>query len=83
MVASHPWNDRAIAEYTGNYVCVQGLTNLKLQILRQDNISSPNAVFEFGPTVSNPSVPYGAFLLRGTVALSGGSLNFRPISWLS
>jgi len=75
--------DEIIAEYTGHYVCIQGLTALNLQIVRGDDIASPNVIFNFGPTESNPTVPSGSFFLRGTVELNGGTLSLSPVSWLS
>lgn len=76
-------SDQIVAEYTGYYVCAQGITGLVLQILRVNDEASPSVVFKFGPTASNPAVPSGAFLLRGTVGLNGGELSLRPVSWLS
>jgi gag-polyprotein putative aspartyl protease len=72
-----------IAEYTGQYVCMQGLTALDLQIVKGDDIASPDVIFNFGPTESSPTVPTGSFLLHGAVALNGGTLSLSPVSWLS
>jgi hypothetical protein len=74
---------RILAEYAGYYVCLQGETSLKLQILDQADPSAPNVIFRFGPTESNPAVPSGAFLLNGIVDPNGGELNLTPVSWVS
>ena len=75
--------NRIISEYIGHYICAQGTTNLTIQFLRPERGSEAVAIFKFGPSPDNQSVPFGAFLLTGTADLSGGRLDLRPLSWLS
>jgi predicted aspartyl protease len=75
--------NRIVLEYKGNYVCAQGVTNLTIQFLRPESGSQAAAIFEFGPSPDNPSIPSGAFLLQGTIDLNGGRLDLQPLTWLS
>lgn len=74
---------RIVSEYRGNYICAQGMTSLTIQFLRPEAGFQAAAIFTFGPSDDNPSVPFGAFLLKGTVDLNGGRLELQPLSWLS
>lgn len=82
-VASNYYSGPVAAEYTGFYACAQGLTGLRLQVLPSNIAISTDVIFNFGPPESNPSVPFGAFLVRGTFYLAGGRLDLHPVSWLS
>jgi clan AA aspartic protease (TIGR02281 family) len=75
--------NRIMSEYSGSYLCLQGETSLTIQFLRPASDSQAAAIFKFGPSPDNQSVPVGAFLLTGTVDLSGGRLDLQPLSWLS
>jgi predicted aspartyl protease len=75
--------NRITSVYEGRYSCAQGTTSLTIQFLRPEAGSQAVAIFKFGPTPTNPSIPFGAFLLRGTANLSGGRLDLQPLSWLS
>jgi clan AA aspartic protease (TIGR02281 family) len=71
------------SQYDGHYSCAQGMTSLTIQLLKPEIGSQASAIFKFGPSPANPSVPFGAFLLRGTVNPNGGRLELQPLSWLS
>jgi clan AA aspartic protease (TIGR02281 family) len=75
--------NKITSEYQGQYFCLQGTTSLTIQMLKPEAGSEAAAIFRFGPSSANPSVPYGAFLLRGIMDLRGGRLDLRPLSWLS
>jgi hypothetical protein len=65
-------------EYVGFYTCGQGLTAVDLQIV-QGGLS----VFTFGPTPSNPYVPFGRFYVQGDVNYHTGNLQVLPTSWIA
>jgi hypothetical protein len=73
---------RIVAEFRGSYICAQGETALTLKVLAPEPGKKQAAVFVFGPTPGNPSVPDGAFLMRGVVDLKGGRLELEPDAWL-
>jgi hypothetical protein len=72
--------------WEGTYVCIQGLTNLRLEIKAQ----SPNdvdAVFNFSAHPSNPLVPSGSFRMKGTYTAFNsqnrpGLLYLQGTSWI-
>ncbi len=80
---SNSLDDRVVSKYNGHYFCAQGLTSLTIQFLRPESGSEAAAIFNFGPSYANQSVPVGAFLLGGTVDLSAGKLDLHPLSWIS
>lgn len=52
--------------WTGRYECAQGVTAVELT-LDIDSGGAAIAVFEFGPLADNPTVPAGAYRMRGVV----------------
>jgi hypothetical protein len=72
-----------VAEYHGHFTCTQGITNLTIQFLKPTPGSVAVAIFKFGPSNSNPNVPFGAFFLQGGVNFRDGRLELQPLSWLS
>ena len=72
-----------VSEYHGNYFCAQGMTSLTIQFLKSEPNSQAVAIFKFGPSHDDQSIPFGAFLLTGTADLSGGKLELQPLSWLT
>jgi len=69
--------------WTGHYTCAQGDTAVRLTLERAG--SEARAKFEFGPLVGNPSVPHGAYTLRGTAHEdpSGAfEVELEPDRWL-
>ena len=60
------------AEFRGSYVCIQGQTDADLRVYRQPAGRLSAAVFTFGPTSTNPTVPSGNFSMTGRADLTGG-----------
>jgi predicted aspartyl protease len=74
---------QVIAEYSGEYRCVQGPTALRLQVFGDLSQPTHTVVFQFGPTIGNPTVPTGSFALEGTLQTNGGRLDLHPTQWIS
>jgi hypothetical protein len=72
------------AGYSGFYSCLQGLTAVTLQVV-QHNTGPEGAevIFSFGPSPSNPYVPFGRFYLRGDFDTAGGILFLLPVRWVA
>ena len=72
------------SRWEGTYRCSQGETAVMLT-LDANKDGSLEAVFEFGPTPENPTVPTGSYKLRGIVrAGKEGSFDIAldPFEWL-
>lgn len=86
QVQSNP-QPTALAAHTlwnGRYECAQGITGLSLTLdLFQGGTAS--AVFDFGPTPTNPTVPQGRYLMAGSY-LEGSaqtSIILGPDRWIA
>lgn len=66
-------------QWVGVYSCGQGATALKLTVI-DDDPARLSAVFAFGPTPANATVPRGSFTLRGT--RQGARITLQPDAWL-
>src|SRR5271157_2518853 len=70
-------------EYTGDYSCPQGVTNMDLKVF--SNPEDPNeqyAIFSFGPPSTNVTEdPQGSFLLSGRANTRDG-ISLQPVSWI-
>jgi hypothetical protein len=75
--------ERIVSEYRGYYSCAQGMTNLTIQLLSPESGSQAAAIFKFGLPNANQSIPFGKFVLGGTVSPHGGRLDLYPLFWLS
>jgi hypothetical protein len=64
-------------EWTGKYVCRQGVTGARL-ILSEDG---SRGVFHFYPIPENPRVPEGCFQVTGVFNRSSGALAIIPGAW--
>jgi hypothetical protein len=64
-------------EWTGKYVCLQGITGARL-ILSDDG---SRGVFHFFPLPENPKVPEGCFQVTGVFNSSTGALAIVPGEW--
>jgi hypothetical protein len=64
-------------EWTGKYVCRQGVTGARL-ILSEDG---SRGVFHFYPLPENPRVPEGCFQVTGVFNSTTGALAIIPGSW--
>jgi predicted aspartyl protease len=74
---------RVLAEYSGQYTCVQGTTTLQLRVFGDLSEQTHRAIFQFGPTLSNPTIPSGSFVLEGTFQTEGGVIDLHPIKWVT
>src|SRR3569832_1498152 len=64
-------------EWTGKYVCRQGVTGVRL-ILSEDG---SRGLFQFFPLPENPAVPEGCFQVTGVFNSSTGALAVIPGTW--
>jgi hypothetical protein len=68
-------------EWSGTYVCAQGLTALRL-IARQTSGTKARVLFYFFPEVENPGVPDGCFAMSATYNAATRSWDLRAENWL-
>jgi hypothetical protein len=66
--------------WSGRYECAQGVTALVLT-LDVDSLGQAQAVFDFGATPENPTVPTGRYLLLGNVR-TDGAITLVPDRWI-
>lgn len=71
---------RAGGEWTGKYVCRQGVTGLRLVI--QSSGENAKAVFHFFGLPENPRVPEGCYTMTGTFSRTSGNLTLTGVRWL-
>jgi hypothetical protein len=69
--------------YVGEYLCDQGATGMKLQIIGGESEDNILAVFHFFPIDANPNVPIGSFVVRGIFNKNLGLIKMEPISWIT
>jgi hypothetical protein len=69
--------------YTGEYLCDQGTTGLKLQILGGQSDREIYGIFHFFPVLTNPDVPAGSFVVKGLLDEQRGLINMEPVSWIT
>jgi len=68
-------------EWTGNYICTQGITALRLQIA-QGQGQAITATFNFGPLPENPEVPRGAYRMAGTYDPATRHMKLSGVKWI-
>jgi hypothetical protein len=68
---------KAGGEWTGKYVCKQGVTGAHL-ILSEDG---SRGVFHFYPLPENPRVPEGCYDVTGVFNAASGALAIIPGTW--
>ncbi|REE98303.1 serine/threonine-protein kinase [Thermomonospora umbrina] len=68
-----------LGAWTGTYTCTQGLTNLSLLITEAAG-GGLEATFRFSAHPSNPSVPNGSFVMKGS--FTNGVLDLNGDRWL-
>jgi predicted aspartyl protease len=81
--ASFANDDQVLAEYSGQYTCIQGATALRLRVFGDFSKPTHKAIFQFGPTSTNRTIPTGSFVLEGTFQTNGGVIDLHPIGWIS
>jgi hypothetical protein len=69
-----------VGGWKGTYNCNQGLTTLRLTVIESAASGGLAATFSFSPDPSNPTVPYGSFLMRGS--LTDGVLELKGERWI-
>lgn len=70
-------------EWRGGYICNQGLTALRVSIVRDGEGDGVTATFRFGPDASNPAVPRGSYSMRGLYRQANKRLVLHAVSWIS
>ena len=70
-------------EWSGGYVCAQGLTALRVSIVRDASGDGVKATFSFGPDASNPGVPKGAYSMSGKFGAADKRLRLHAGAWIS
>jgi hypothetical protein len=68
-------------EWTGTYVCAQGITRLRV-VVRQTSFNAGRAVFHFFPGRENPTVPEGCFSMAVAYDAQTESWGLKGDSWL-
>jgi hypothetical protein len=72
---------RYAGEWTGKYVCGQGVTAIRLVVL-PTGAGGARAVAHFFATPENPRVPEGCFALTGLFDQVTGEFSLRPARWI-
>lgn len=68
-------------DWTGKYICTQGITALRLQIA-QGAGETITATFSFGPLPENPEVPRGAYRMAGTYDPGSRQMKLSGVKWV-
>ncbi|HOZ26233.1 MAG TPA: hypothetical protein PLH23_10130 [Hyphomonadaceae bacterium] len=69
-------------EWTGRYICGQGVTALNLTIVKAASPSALTATFRFGPLPENPEVPKGSYQMRGTFDSASRHVRLDGVRWI-
>jgi hypothetical protein len=68
-------------EWTGKYICTQGITALRLDIA-QGAGQAITATFNFGPLPENPGVPRGAYRMAGAYDPASRRMTLKGVKWI-
>ena len=68
-------------DWTGKYICTQGITALRLSIA-QGAGETITATFSFGPLPENPEVPKGAYRMTGTYDPASRHMTLSGVKWI-
>jgi hypothetical protein len=68
-------------EWTGKYICAQGVTALRLSIAQGEG-QAITATFNFGPLPENPEVPTGAYRMTGTYDPAMRHMKLSGAKWI-
>ena len=79
--AASAQEDRYSGEWSGKYVCGQGVTAMRL-VVNGTGGGGVRAVAHFFPTPENPRVPEGCFTLTGLFEKNSGQLSLRRERWI-
>jgi hypothetical protein len=69
-------------DWTGRYICNQGVTALNLVIQKTAGTSAITATFSFGPPPENPEVPKGSYVMRGSYDQKARRVVLKGDRWL-
>ncbi|MBK8837151.1 MAG: hypothetical protein IPO30_00145 [Hyphomonadaceae bacterium] len=70
-------------DWTGKYICAQGVTALSLTIQKANAPGAVVATFAFGPLPENPDVPEGAYRMRGKYDPMSRRLELSGERWIN
>lgn len=71
--------------WEGTYICNQGLSSVTLTIDAMRN-GTATARYDFGPVPTNPTVPVGAYVMKGEIHATGAggfAGDFEPDEWIN
>ncbi len=77
-----PGHAAVTGEWTGRYVCTQGVTALELDI-DQGAGRQIVATFSFGPLPENPDIPKGAYRMQGTYDPATRRVKLQGSTWIN
>lgn len=69
-------------DWTGRYICNQGVTALHLIIQNADKPGAIVATFSFGPPPENPGVPKGTYVMRGKYDRTAYRVTLEGQRWI-
>jgi len=70
-------------DWTGRYICNQGITALHLIIQKAAKPGAITATFNFGPAPENPGVPKGSYVMRGSYDQKARRIVLKGDRWVS
>jgi hypothetical protein len=78
---AEPAKPAIAGEWTGKYICSQGITALRLHISHGRG-QTITATFSFGPLPENPKVPEGAYRMAGTYDAASRHMKLSGVKWI-
>ena len=69
-------------DWTGRYICNQGITALHLVIQKAAKAGAITATFNFGPPPENPEVPKGSYVMRGVYDQKARRVVLKGERWM-
>jgi len=78
---AEPGKPAIAGDWTGKYICTQGITALRLNIA-QGAGDAITATFNFGPLPENPEVPKGAYRMAGTYDPASRRMKLSGVKWI-
>jgi hypothetical protein len=78
---AEPAKPGIVGEWTGKYICGQGITALRLHISRGRG-QAITAIFDFGPLPENPELPTGAYRMAGTYDPASRHMKLSGVNWI-
>ena len=70
-------------DWTGRYICNQGVTALHLVIQTAGKAGAITATFAFGPPPENPEVPRGLYVMSGTYDQKARRVKLKGDRWVN